>query len=331
MRNKSSNKPQEATRVGVINSPVAGDAFWSRTAQFCRSLSLILPVLYALGSGQLAAQPKSETDRVSTVPINFYGRVVDQDGNPLPSVRVESDIVWWTNRVTGESDLFHRTTTNTDPEGNFQFRDVEGAGIWIRALTKQGFEPEGESLRTFKYNATSIRKPDDPAKPLVFRMWKEGTNQKYAYGGTTSGLPLDGSRHPIGLNSWPGTSRYATTTNFTIRFKRPVDARSEDKFDWSFILEAHDGGILEEQDEFSTMCLAPTEGYLPQYEFRMESGNPKWSKYVTKRFYFRNQAGTAFGRATLTILQFQPHVISTATLQCNYEINTVGGRVLRAP
>lgn len=162
-------------------------------------------------------------------------------------------------------------------------------------------------------------------------MWKEGTNQKYAYGSDTRGLPLDGSSTPLGLSSWPGTPLGETTTNFTIRFRRPADAKSGGKFDWSFVLEAQDGGILEEQDEFSTMCLAPTEGYLPQYEFRMESGNPKWADRVTKRFYFRNQAGTAFGRATLYILQFQPHVHSTATLVCKYGVNRVGGRVLRSP
>ncbi len=294
-------------------------------------LSLVVAVLCAHGSGQLRAQPKSEADRAHTVPITFYGRVVDQNGNPLPSVRVEMAIVWWTNRVTGESALFRPTTTTTDADGNFQFTDGEGVSIWIHALNRKGYEPERESLRSFNYNAPSIRKPDDPAKPLVFRMWKEGTNQEYTYGSSAMGLPLDGSSQPLGLSSWPGTPSYEMTTNFTIRFRRRVDAKPGDKFDWSFVLEAKDGGILEEQDEFSTMCLAPAEGYLPQYEFRMESGNPKWSDRVTKRFYFRNQAGTAFGRATLYISQFEKHVSSTAGLVCSYRINTVGGRVLRSP
>jgi hypothetical protein len=240
------------------------------------------------------------------------------------------EIVWWTNRVTGESGLFHRTTAATDVDGNFQFRDGEGVSICIRALNKQGYEPELEALRCFRYNVPSIRKPDDPAKPLVFRMWKEGTNQKHAYGSVVKGISLDGRSQPLGLHSWPGTPLNSETKDFSIRFRRPVDAKFGGKFDWSFVLEAEDGGILEEQDEFSTMCLAPTEGYLPQYEFRMESGNPKWVDLVTKRFYFRNQAGTAFGRATLFVFAFQKPDSLGGTTVCNFFVNRVGGRVLRS-
>lgn len=102
--------------------------------------------------------------------IQFYGRAVDQFGEPVPAADVEGAVLVNTGSRGGQM----RRQTTTDAQGYFQFGGFKGQDLGI-GIKKEGYEYRRKSS-SFSYSyfeADHKRHIPDPKNPVVFVLWKK--------------------------------------------------------------------------------------------------------------------------------------------------------------
>ncbi|MEI6861744.1 MAG: carboxypeptidase-like regulatory domain-containing protein [Verrucomicrobiota bacterium] len=104
-------------------------------------------------------------DAENSKPQNYYGKVVDQYGNPVAGATVMGNILL---NVGFESSRREAHQTATDNEGLFQFTGLHGADLGV-TVRKEGYEMEA---RGAGYKGPTNGKDPTPADPAVFILWK---------------------------------------------------------------------------------------------------------------------------------------------------------------
>lgn len=232
-------------------------------------------------------------------PIEFYGKVVDQHGQPVTGAKVRCGVmvekVWM-----GGHFVDHYTATDT--AGNFTFRGLRGAEIVIQPR-KEGYEFRAEPGRNFYY---SLLYPDgerfhpDPAAPEVFTMWKQQGAEPLINGDKFLGIKADGTSFTIDLLKGRKSEGRGADGDLVVRINQPPQITKGQKFDWSFSLEAIDGGLIE-AGAAQYLNEAPTEGYKSQISQDLKAADHEWSDVVRKTFFVMSRNGNQFARVTAEI------------------------------
>jgi hypothetical protein len=262
------------------------------------------------------------------VPIEFWGRVVDQDDHPLADVQVQYHVRQWFYVPPLKVDAhFPERSVLTDASGAFQMLDNLGDVLTIRTLVKAGYEPEPNALRSFGYNISDNIKPD-ANRPVVFKMWQ--TNAKQAAlvtGNKFFTIIPDGRYYTLDLLN--GTLLDGETAgDLRLRLNRSPNASWGKRYDWSFELKAVNGGILPESNRDASMYLAPESGYNTNYQFAFGAPDDTWSYLVERRFYLTSREGMHYARMDVEIHAFYLKD-NQARFAIKYAVNPTGGRVLR--
>lgn len=240
---------------------------------------------------RLKADPQYEWK----TPIEFYGKVVDQEGKPVAGVVVSME---WTDMSPKGSSEAERTT---DSAGLFSITGIQGKNFGVRSLVKDGYVPFRESNRTsFEYAGfwePSYHVPDK-GKPVIFRLRKKGEAAALVrYGPTLFGVKPDGAPAIFDL----ATGRKNTGGgNVSVRVTK--GAKSENKqFDWEVTLEAvgSGAGLLESKEEF--MTAAPEGGYQPGWKFSQKAGAEKYQSEMQTKFFVKTADGQ-FARIEVRVL-----------------------------
>jgi hypothetical protein len=170
-----------------------------KLAIICISLVVFAVVgLVLIGPFRLSAYLR---DRADNVPIVFYGRVVDANGNPISGARIQWQIR--TQRLASLIGTSRFTTftgaTTTDTNGDFHINGYKGSMLWITQIEKPNFVwhkqagPGNFSDGAFDYAPSSSKtyKPD-PENPAVFPMRgysdRGGTRYYRSWGGWIEGI-----------------------------------------------------------------------------------------------------------------------------------------------
>jgi hypothetical protein len=101
------------------------------------------------------------------VQVCFYGRVVDQNTNPVPDVKIAVMVRHWHEPdiltfAYGAKEI--RITAKTDKDGRFKLHGASGDVFDLEDVQKEGYELE-PGQRTFGAVGGSFE------KPVVFKMW----------------------------------------------------------------------------------------------------------------------------------------------------------------
>jgi hypothetical protein len=263
------------------------------------------------------------------VPINFYGRALDEVGHPLAGVCVVLATRQWYPVARMDIDArFPETAIFSDEGGYFSLVGGTGDVLSIKALEKQGYEPEPGSARDFGYNVSENHNPN-PNNPVIFKLWRAGTHQALVIGDKFYAIWPDGRTYTIDLLLGSKSESATSEGDLRVRVSRPSDVKFGQRYDWSLIVEAINGGIVEEPDTGSAMYIAPADGYVPKYELSFKSDDPNWTYRIKKRFYTQTRSGAAVGRITLDVFAFYDPNLHDGTLGIKYAINPSGSRILR--
>jgi len=98
--------------------------------------------------------PQANWDRASRVhaikksanrKVNFYGKLVDQHGNPVEGVRLDLEILSYQNSFidylkTGREQIVKKFSMTTDANGMFSVEKKEGTTFKIEKMTKDGYD-----------------------------------------------------------------------------------------------------------------------------------------------------------------------------------------------
>jgi hypothetical protein len=257
------------------------------------------------------------------IPIEFYGKVVDQNDRPLSGVKVKAHVrhlIMATPTTRGTR--FKDCELATDQNGLFVFSE-KGAGITIDAIEKEGYELSKKAKRSYSYKGTSEIFTPDSDNPVVFKMWKQQGAEKLIKGDKFYGIIPDGRQYTLNLLYGQKIEGDSSKGDLKVTIERPAQITPRTPYDWSFTIEGINGGVIETADEF--MYLAPESGYQPKYQFSMNSTHPKWSDKTKKQFYLSSRDRKFFGRMEVDVYSSYR---DQAVFDVHYFLNTNGSRNL---
>jgi hypothetical protein len=313
-------------------------------------------VLLALLSTRLAGDPGTESAssalpprklqmlhelaQKSNKPIEFYGLVIDQDGNPIPGVKVTLSIRTTKEPMPGVlNDVFEQSVVNTDTQGQFALTGAKGALLSVTALEKDGYEASVKSLNRAHYwywnDPRAVFHPNAD-KPEIFHLWKKAGAERLIRKGIGSGLHTEGTPTTFDLLNGTTTNaggdlrvtlirtaqflaaccedgcrpllsgrspfpRYLGACSEEGSFRNPQQIRwGQTHYEWTVTIEATDGGIIESNDE--QMYRAPVDGYQPKVVVHMPADDQQWTDQKNVTLYLKLRGGKYYGRASLDFM-----------------------------
>jgi hypothetical protein len=227
-------------------------------------------------------------------PINFYGKVVDENDNLVQGVDI--DFSW--NNLSGSPSR----KTNSDAHGLFSLEGEQGKFLSVR-VNKDGYyayKPFGEG---FFYAGENQNFIPDPNSPVVFHVRKKGEAEPLVRFRKTFHVPKDGT--PVVIDLATGTQEVKQTSLKVECWTNDEGKRSGEKYDWKCRISVPGGGLQFYNEEFP--FLAPDMGYIPTDEIDMTvKPNLSWGAEV-ERHYFIHTADGKFGRLIFRMIAGGDH------------------------
>jgi hypothetical protein len=230
-------------------------------------------------------------------PIQFYGKVLDQDGAPVAGAKVTGGVMVQTKWMNGEITNYYTTTGGN---GLFAFEGLAGRDISIW-LEKAGYDFRNGDHTLFKYshltNETERHTPDVNA-PVVFTMWKQKGPEALVHTKLSrASVPVDGS--PVAFDLLTGEKTLAGGDLVVKLERNPIHVQRGQRFDWKATIEVPNGGLLEIKDTYPNE--APAEGYIPSLIIDMPASSADWQSSLSGSFYVRSRGGQNHARLNLRI------------------------------
>lgn len=227
--------------------------------------------------------------RNADVDISFFGRVLDQNDAPVAGANAEIQVTQFSPNM---KELFGQTKSifiRTDEEGFFFVEKEKGRCIYIKSISKTGFD---EALlidqnRSYQYASRDNQKPyiANKSSPVVFVMRKQGETafcleNKYWYcqisaieSGKSKGYDFI-RQYRIENMSKLTSGDEPVVCDLTVKATFNTNNAT-----WAVVLSpgnTNGGIIVSEQLRHE----APEAGYQPEYFFVPEDRKPVKAKYI---------------------------------------------------
>lgn len=216
-----------------------------------------------------------------SAPIAFYGKVVDEKGNPVEGATAELDAA---DKPWGNSSRYQRIT---DAEGLFSIVGVQGAGLSV-FVSKRGYYPTAESRRGFSYNG--IKNDDDGAipthgAPAIFVLRKMGDTVSLVHLEPKS-VRVVGDGTPVDVDLVTGAQNRggSATVRVEVWSDNPTYG-AKGPYGWKARVSVPGGGLMERTGEFD--FEAPADGYAPSFETGMAQNAERWRDGLDRQFFAR--------------------------------------------
>jgi hypothetical protein len=261
--------------------------------------------------------------------IEFYGKVVDEHGNPIPGASISFRFV-----ETSNGTAIKIAKTESDTVGLFSLHGQRGTSLGV-SVTKEGFYSSQGDSSTFAYSSIggSPFKPEAD-NPVIFRLRSRGQGVELitsARGPSENGVAVNGTPEDDMRQSLAVQVPKDDTPIRVDLFKKEADAGGQleishtkqplpEDTSWSFRVSLPDGGMLENTDEFQ--FEAPETGYQQDAEISFKKEENNWTTRVTKQFYVTFGQPPRYGWVRIDANLGQETVLLT------YAINPDGSRNL---
>lgn len=231
----------------------------------------------------------NQVKAVFSAPIAFYGKVVDQHGEPVKGALADYSAI---DRFF-ESGSKYKSVSND--QGLFFIEKIKGAGLLV-SVSKEGYYPiDGKSSASFAYGVgpDSYRKaPPTKNEPAVFVLHKMGETEpliRIETGGIT--VPKNGSPVRVGL----GTGSKSTSDQAAIQVEawtnnQGLEPNVKQPYDWHLRVTVPGGGLVERKDQFE--FLAPEDGYMSHVEFGYRKDDQPWKSRFERNYFAKLSNGT---------------------------------------
>jgi hypothetical protein len=254
------------------------------------------------------------------MPIVFFGRVIDENDEPVADADVHCEWTDLSPKGTSKADIKSQsdgTFTISGIRGKFMLIDVEKAGYYTSSANRRGFEYAA-------YFSKNYHEPN-PKNPVVFRLRKKGQGEPLITRQTLYGIRPDGTPHYIDLVTGKKKVDEGPTGDLMIAIMRePMNEKK--RFAWSATLEGVNGAALIESDE-EFMFTAPENGYVPSLSYAVAADDPAWDYELTKKYYVQARNGKIYARIVTTIMsQYR----DAAAVDLQVQVNPSGSRNLES-
>ncbi len=278
------------------------------------------------GKVETPEQAKQEIESAN-VPVDFYGKVIDQDSNALSGVDIKITVRHWTmpdlslqpagSKIFGiDREIPLEQTSGTD--GRFEITGATGDVFYLESIQKDGYEVE-PCQRNFGAVSGSYE------NPFIFKMWSTNIHEKLISGGKSFDIVPDG--RPYFINLTDDTISESGTGDLKVWIQYTNQIVRGQVYDWSAGIEVINGGLLEEPLG-SAMYGAPTDGYVPAFQLQGQIKGGQRGDIGERQFYLRLSNGQEYGQMSIGL--YAPFNDQTPGLiHLSYAINPSGSRILR--
>ncbi|PWU15467.1 MAG: hypothetical protein C5B50_15315 [Verrucomicrobia bacterium] len=230
-------------------------------------------------------------------PIEFYGRVVDEVGNPIQGAQIKftcNDLS--TNGTSSYS-------ADSDGQGSFSISGIKGKLLTAR-VSKSGYYTSRSDNDSFYYAGQDVNFVPDANRPVVFHLRRNGKLEPLiAVTGSTS-IPRDGK--PVGLSLTQAKAVSEESAELVIQcWTDDVGKRPGQRFDWRCRLTVPGGGLQEITEEFP--FLAPETGYQMSTEINMRASLGNEWRDKAARSYFLKLGNGDYARIEFEMIPYGEH------------------------
>jgi hypothetical protein len=258
-------------------------------------------VVLAWAQGQPSANemnPKIAASAENRRYVGIYGKVIDQDGNPITDVDVTGSV----SRMQGwyEDDKWESHTTQTDTNGLFQFIGLTGAG-WNVSVKKYGYEIDYQKGWSGPKGGEDGSQTS-PDNRVILTMYKRHGAEPMVHDQMHAYIPCDGSVTRFDLL----TGKQNTNGDLTVSLTRnPLNINRSKPFDWSVTFAVTNGGLQEITNIYPNE--APAVGYQSTVTVNFPTNMVGWQSEFQNSYYFKSKNGQVYGRIIFDIYgNFQP-------------------------
>jgi len=204
-----------------------------------------------------------------TSAIDIWGRVVDQNGNPVKEAKVKYSIF---DKVTWENPPKNHSLT--DENGLFQITGTGGA-VTVNVGHPE-YHPEYGVTEKYLSQNSDNSNGWSKANPFVFKLVKKDEVAELIHLKKSFRVSKDGKPITIDLKTDERGSGSAEITFFA-NTEAP-STPSGKKYRWAYTLKVNDGGLVEREDKYN--FLAPESGYRNQASVIMDPNTEKIGNQV---------------------------------------------------
>lgn len=252
------------------------------------------------------------------MPINFWGKVVDENDAPVADAHVHFS---W-NVIADEKFWNGTDETNvvSDSNGLFSLLDRRGKRLSARA-SKEGYHTPKSEFFSFEYanpyDGLFIPKSNEP---VVFHLRKKVETEPMIHGRQLYDFKTDGTPYYLDLLTGKKFTEKPVGWDLAISLIRS-ESNTEQKFNWTVKIETSGGGLIETNSDF--MFPAPEAGYN-NVELGQEASGPRWRSGATFSFFFKSR-NKIYGQFKAGVY---PKYRTNAAIDLNYYVNPSGSRNL---
>ena len=248
------------------------------------------------------------------MPINFYGRVVDENEQPVPGAKVE--LSWTDLSQAGTS----QAKTTTDAQGSFSLLNRIGRHLQVR-VNKDGYYTPKRQQISFDY--AGFWEADyyvpDPNNPVLFHIRKKNQGEALGSGEIRPTIPADGT--PVRFDLLNG-GRVSPDGQLEIAAVTNTEQYPPRIFNWRATIAVAGGGLIEHNAEFP--FEAPEGGYQPSVEFDMPTNAADWKRLMEKSYFIEFGSPPRYGRIQIRLDG------GSQKVSVSYWVNPTGSRNLEA-
>jgi hypothetical protein len=317
--------------------------WWLRTPQPKQPRDQVTPIPEPIPSASPHAATTTSAvqslDRTAVVesiqgalatPITFYGRVVDQNDDPVPDATVNYNAL---DKFDASGSQYQG---KSDANGNFSISGIVGAALSVGVRKEGHYMIDGKSANTFAYGVgpDSVRRePPTKDDPAIFVLQKMGTAEPLIHiSSRTYRIPRNGAPVEVNLTtgrvSAQGHLRVETWTE-----DQTKDAKQH--YNWRCRISLPNGGLIERYGQFD--FRAPADGYRPSDYIVMLRTAEKWQPQAKRNYFIQLPEGN-YGRseqdgeisietATMTVTRLSRHNACSRILHASL----IGGNPMLSP
>jgi hypothetical protein len=280
------------------------------------------------GSRRDASAGESQMKEIvetKNVPIDFWGRIIDQYEKPIAGVRIVMRVRHWELLpAAGPTSTSPRVELLSDSDGRFEWHGQTGDTLSIEAVEKADYKLSPRARNGFSYGPSPEPFTPDPSQPVVIRMWRLGPGEPTVSNRGFFGFVPDGRLYTLDLIKNQKHENPSGDGDLTVRISRPSEIKPRDRYSWDLELAAIEGGIAEATDEF--LYQAPETGYESKLRIKMDPADPNWTSVLRRQFYFRSRSGRVYGVIQMTV---RPDYAGESAIQVESVVNPNGSRNLQ--
>jgi hypothetical protein len=240
-----------------------------------------------------APAPTSKREKISNLlgglnhkHIEFYGKVVDQAGTPLPDVAVYASVIYNTGLTSGMA----KSETKSDAQGLFSIKGMKGRTLGL-SLDKPGYEYDGEKgpFHFTELVGEKDRYTPDRNNPVVLVMWKlQGAEPMIRFEQRGYPVPPTGSAVRIDLKTGKRVEIGGDIV-ITLRHAEAEIGQRLKRYPWNAEITVPGGGLIESTSR--RMYLAPESGYHSTIALNQTGQETRWEPGIAKTYYLKTGSG----------------------------------------